>query len=236
MEPYAHLRSVPLFAGLPDSDIVALAAQTRRRVYRAKQQILWRGEPGETLYVIANGRVKIHSATENGTEVTLAVLGPAGYFGELSVLDNSPRSADVTALVETECTVLDGAALHETILQHSDIGWRLLQHLATLVRAQNANIESLASRDVAGRVAKLLLQLSEQHGEPWTELGVRSPARQGIRIAVPLTKIDIATFVGATREHVTNIMGGFTRSGSIMADPDTGHIVVLKRDNLARRA
>jgi len=235
MDVNAALRAVPLFSMLSDTDLQALTSQARKHVYPNRQQIIWRGEPGDTMYIILSGRVKVHSATESGSEVTLAVLGPREYFGELSLLDSRPRSADVTDVVATECMLLSGAALQETMRQHSDIGWGLLQHLARIIRDQNANIETFASRDVTGRVALLLLRLAEQHGVSWSGI-IGNSASQGVRLSIPLTRTDIATFVGATREHVTNIVNGLTRTGTIATEPVSGHIVILRPERLKSRA
>jgi CRP-like cAMP-binding protein len=159
----------------------------------------------------------------------LAVLGSGACFGELSVIDGAPRSADVTAIERTECLVLDSSAVKKAAEAAPSLSWHLLRHLAHTVRAQNETVEAFASRDVAGRLANVLLRLAEQHGVP-------SSDGNGVRIAVPLTKTDLKSFVGATREHVTNIMTEFTKLGYIATDEETGHFVVRKADELGRRA
>ncbi len=223
-----HLKLVPLFRDATPAALSALAQHARRRSYTAKQQILWRGEDGDTLFVIVSGKVKVHSATEAGTDVILAVLGQAEWFGEISVIDGAPRSADVTAMERTECVLLDSGALKNAIDATPQLSWHLLRHLARTVRDQNETLEGFASKDVAGRVASVLLRLSENHGQ--------ACGKGGIRIAVTLTKTDLKSFVGATREHVTNIMTDFTRLGYLATDNETGHIVILKPDELGRRA
>ena len=230
------LSLVPLFAGLTERDIAALAEQTRKKLYPAKQQILWSGEEGETLYIIVSGRVKVHCATESGSELTLAIMGPGEFFGELSLLDHSPRSADITAVEKTECVLLRSDALRDAIRQNPDLSWKLLAQLAGTIRSQNSCIESLATRDVSGRVALLMLRLAEQHGETWSGIGPRKSAQTGVRIKAKLTRAEIGTFVGATREHVTNIINEFVRLGYLTNDNDTGQLVVLKPADLLRRS
>jgi CRP/FNR family transcriptional regulator len=134
-------------------------------------------------------------------------------------------------LEATECIILEAAALQDSVSRHPALAWHLLRHLAKLVRESNDAVESLASRDVTGRVALLLLRLAENHGTPYTPAGKAS----GTRIPITLTKTDIKSFVGATREHVTNIMNEFTKAGFITTDPATNHIVILKPDGLLKR-
>lgn len=227
--------SIPLFSSLSREQREALAGQTKQENYASREQILRRGTPGDTLYIIVSGQVKVHAATIAGSEVTLAVMGPGEYFGELSLLDDKPRSADVSALVDTECLLLSRTALHDAIREHSEIAWRLLKHLSHLVRVQNTSIETFASRDVTGRVALLLLRLAENHGVAWLGGSSSAPIR-GVRISVPLTRADIGAFVGATREHVTNIVNGFRRSGLMTADAATRELVLLDREKLRKRA
>jgi len=228
------LELVPLFAGIPSAELSPISDRARRRTYPAKTQIVWRGDPGETLFVIQSGKVKVHSATENGSEITLAVRGPGSCFGELSLIDQSPRSADITTLEPTECLIVDGATLQDAIERSPKLAWHMMQHLAKLVREANDAVETLASRDVAGRVALLLLRLTENHGVPATGTTKGGPAK-GIRIPMTLTKTDIKSFVGATREHVTNIMTEFTKAGLITTDSATGHLVVIDHDGLSKR-
>jgi len=230
------LRMVPLFAGLSDSEVSLLSSQARKKLFPGKQQILWRGEEGETLYVIASGRVKVHCSTEAGGEVTLDILGAGAYFGELSLLDQAPRSADVTAIEHTECVLLRSTALREAVGRIPDLAWRLLEYLAQRVRAQNSSIESLATGDTLGRIALLLLRLADQHGEPWTGAGPRKTVLSGVRIGAKLTRAEIGTFIGASREHVTNIINDLANMGYLTTDKSTGHIVILKPADLQKRA
>jgi CRP/FNR family cyclic AMP-dependent transcriptional regulator len=230
-----YIELIPLFAGLPQSDIEQLAARSRVRHYPAKTQIVWRGEPGDTLYVVQSGKVKVHSATENGSEVTIHILGQGACFGELSIIDESPRSADISTLEPTECLVLDGSSLREAIDRNPKLAWHLLRHLAGMVRRMSDSFETLASRDVPGRVAQLLLGLAEHHGKPWSGDPKNPKQAHAVRIDVSLSRNDIKSFVGATREHVTRIMGDLARTGCVATDPATGQIVVLDYDKLARR-
>jgi CRP/FNR family transcriptional regulator/CRP/FNR family cyclic AMP-dependent transcriptional regulator len=221
------LDRVPLFFGLPKSELELIAARTYRKSFPARTQIMWRGEPGANLYIIVDGCVKVHSSSENGSEVTLAVLRKGECFGELSIIDGAPRSTDVTSLVPTRCLVLDSQALKDAVERNPSIAWHLMARLATLLRKTNDAVESLACRDVSGRLANLLLSLGEHHGEPWTRPDTATPPVDGICINLKLSKNDLKAFVGATREHVSNVMSDFTRRGYITSDPVSNKIVLL---------
>jgi CRP-like cAMP-binding protein len=229
------LKRVPLFSELSDEEIGILEARSRRRGYPAKTQILWRGDAGDTLFVVESGRVKVHATTETGMEVTLNVLGRGECFGELSLIDGAPRSADVSTMEPTECTLVEGEAFRDALEQNPGLPLRLLRRFTKMVRTQNLAVESFAAFDASRRVALLLLQLANAHGEPWPETESSSPADSPVMIGLSLTKSDIGSFVGVTREHVTKILKDYARLQYIDYDPRTGRIIVLRREELAGR-
>ena len=100
------LAEVPLFAELQGTDIDLIAQRVRQRRYRGGEAIFHRDDPGHALYIILSGRVKVHNETPDGSDVILAVLAEGEFFGDLSILDGEPRSADVSTLEPTEALVL----------------------------------------------------------------------------------------------------------------------------------
>ena len=152
------LKNVPLFAGLGEEALAALAARLRRRKMPAGTPIVYKGDPAGALYLIASGRVKVHEATLSGDEVIHNLLGPGNFFGEMSLLDGQPRSADVSTLQATELLLLEGEALRQTVQEQPAVAWTLLRILSQRLRDQNDRAEMLMTRDVAGRVADQLLR------------------------------------------------------------------------------
>jgi len=223
------LGQVPLFSSLSPDTLATLAGRMRRRRLPGGAPIVYRGDPTGALYVILSGRVKVHTATLNGDEVILGVKGAGDFFGEMSLLDGQPRSADVSTLEPTELALLDGAALRETIEAQPSVAWALLGSLSRRVREQNAQIEMLMTRDVAGRVAGKLLELADTQGETL-------PGGRGVRIGVSLTQSDIAALVGATRERVSRALTGFRAQGAISWEKSSGHWLVCDRAALSKRA
>lgn len=223
------LGQVPLFSSLPPETLAALANRMRRRRLPDGSPIVFRGDPSGALYIILSGRVKVHTATLGGDEVILDVKGAGDFFGEMSLLDGLPRSADVSTLEPTELALLDGAALRETIEAQPSVAWAMLRFLSRRLREQNEEVEMLMTRDVAGRVATRLLKLAETQGEPL-------PDGKGVRIAVSLTQSDIAALVGATRERVSRALTAFRSQGAISWDKGAGRWIILNRPALVHRA
>lgn len=221
---------VPLFADLPPAALETLAGHMQRRRLAGDAPIFYRGDPGGALYVIVSGRVKVHGSTAEGSEVIYDVLGPGNFFGDMSLLDGKPRSADVSTLEPTELLLLEGEALRETIEAQPSVAWTLLRILSQRLREQNDQVEMLMTRDVAGRVAALLLRLGRMQGTPLPPDGRR------IRLDVQLSQGDIAAFVGATRERVSRILSNFRARGVLDWDKPNRCWIILDPDALAKRA
>ena len=223
------LKNVPLFAGLTDTALAALAGRLRKRRMADSTPIVYKGDPSGALYLIASGRVKVHQATASGDEVILNVLGPGDFFGDMSLLDGQPRSADVSTLEAVELLLLEGEALRETIHEQPSVAWTLLRILSERLREQNDQMEMLMTRDVAGRVADRLLRLAKSQG-------TLLPDGKSVRIEVSLTQSDIAALIGATRERVSRALTGFRSTGAIAWDKEKSRWIVRNQAALAKRA
>ncbi len=223
------LRQVPLFAELNAEALDLLAARLRRRKVPAGTPVVYKGDPAGALYLIAGGRVKVHQATASGDEVILNVLGPGDFFGDMSLLDGEPRSADISTLEPSEFLLLEGEALRAAIVQQPAVAWTLLRILSLRVRDQNNQMEMLMTRDVAGRVADKLLHLAKSQGTPL-------PDGKSVRIDVNLTQSDIAALIGATRERVSRALTAFRTSGLIVWDKAAGRWIIKNAPALAKRA
>jgi CRP/FNR family transcriptional regulator, cyclic AMP receptor protein len=206
---FSYLKQVHIFANLSDEDISELMNVAKRRVFRAGEVIFHRDDPGQVLYVIKDGKVKISLTSSDGQEISLVVFGKGEYFGELALLDGFPRSADAIALERVECYTLQRSDFHNAIMKNPKIGIQVLEVLSKRLRNTDQHVEDLTFLDVYGRVAKKLLELAEAHG---TEVD------DGIRIEVRLTQQELASMVGASRESVNKVMGYFTDKGFLSTD------------------
>lgn len=196
----ASLTHVALFANLDADSLRELDAIVRRRGFRAGEVIFHRDDPGQVLYVIRAGKVRIYISSPEGQEVVLAVFGPGDYFGELALLDGQPRSASAIAIEPVEVYALQRSDFINAVNHHPRIAIQVMNVLSRRLRQTDAMIEDLLFLDVHGRVAKKLLELAELHG-------VRT--LEGIRIDLRLTQSDLAALVGASRESVNKVMGYF---------------------------
>ena len=143
------LRNIPLFARLEEADREDLASLMTPREYAALEPVFWVGENGDAMYVVAHGKVRLSYADEEGHDVTITVLGPGAFFGELSLLDGGPRTA--TARAETPCGLfsLDRAGFYKFLERHppaaiymvSVLGTRLRESLDRLRQVRNVNEE-----------------------------------------------------------------------------------------------
>jgi len=212
-----YLKQVPLFAGLADEDIRELMAVARKRTFRSGEVIFHRDDPGQVLYVIKEGKVKISLVSPDGQEIVLTVLGKGECFGEFTILDGLPRSADAITLEKVECYTLQRSDFHNAILKNPKIAIQVLEVLTKRLRINDQMVEDLIFLDVYGRVAKKLLELAETHGEK---------VENGTRINVRLTQQELASMVGASRESVNKVMGYFTDKNFISTDK---HRITLHR-------
>jgi CRP/FNR family transcriptional regulator/CRP/FNR family cyclic AMP-dependent transcriptional regulator len=218
------LAQVPLFAGLDHESLRELTASMRRRAFRPGEIIFHRDDPGQVLYVIREGKVKIFITSPDGQEVSLAVFGPADYFGELALLDGQPRSASAVALEAVEAICLQRTDFINAVMHYPRIAIQVMNVLSRRLRQTDTMIEDLLFLDVHGRVAKKLLDLAELHG-------VRTP--EGVRIDLRLTQGELAAMVGASRESVNKVMGYFTDKQFISTDKYK--ITITRLSELRRR-
>lgn len=220
------LAAVPLFSGLTEEQLLLVVKHLRRRSYEERDVIVRRDSPGDALFIIVSGKVKVSYLEEEGEgETIIAVFRAGDFFGELSILDGEGRSADVVALEPTEVLVLSADDFHNILHDVPAITVTLLREIAGRLRRSTSWIRSLSSQDVYGRIAQQLLYLSETHG-----VDVNGSKRIGLR----LTQNDIAGIVGASRESVNKAMGYFKSKGYISVDT-TYHITVHNIDALEKR-
>jgi CRP/FNR family transcriptional regulator/CRP/FNR family cyclic AMP-dependent transcriptional regulator len=211
------LRTVPIFAELSEVDIQALARLTTRRRYPKDTVVFFENEQGDTLFMILEGRVRVTILGDDGREVILSVLGPGDFFGEISLLDNEPRSATAIAAEESELLLLlHRADFQGAMSENPSIGAALIRVLTTRLRRANHQISTLALLDVYGRVARVILDIAREEGRRLKD------GRMAFRRA---THQELANRIGTTRETVTRMLKDLERQGLITVD---GREVVLE--------
>jgi len=200
------LKSVPLFSRLGEASLDAVLRLTRRRKFRKDEVIFHEKEPGDSLFVILHGRVKVAIFGDDGKEVTLSILSEGDFFGEMSLLDQEPRSATIVAEEDCELLSLQRDDFTRAIEQDPGMSASLIQVLAARLRKANHQISTLALLDVYGRVARVIQEMAEEEGKRLKDgrVVVRRP-----------THMDIAHRIGSSRETVTRMMRDLEENGHI---------------------
>jgi CRP/FNR family cyclic AMP-dependent transcriptional regulator len=218
------LGAIPLFEGLDNNDLNWLGARARRRVFTAGANIITAEQPGEAVYIILHGTVKIHVEQVDGRDVVLAILGTGDTLGEMSLIDSSGRSASAITLEDSLLLWMDKSAFQEALRQFPAVAQNLVRILSARVRLANELIQALATLDVYGRVARQLLAFAEKYGRAEGE---------SVLIPIHLTQSDIADLVGASRKRVNQVMVAF-REQELVSLNASGKIVVLNRAGLMK--
>ena len=214
------LATVPLFNGLDRGELEKFAEVTREKSYPKGSVILFEDDPGDSLFVVRDGRVKVVLIGEDGREVILGVLGVGEYFGELSLIDDRPRSAHVIAMEDSNLLVLRREDFRNRVESSPRVAWSLLTELSRRLRRADDKIGGLVLLDVPGRIARLLLDLAEESGAN--------------AIEKTLTHQTIAQMIGASRETVSRAMKDFQDAGWISVE--RRRIAIADRAALEQRA
>ena len=206
----ASLARIPFFSGLDEAALERVAAGTRTRRFRRGEVIFHAGDPGDALFIIVSGEVKIAVPSESGEEAILTTLREGDVFGELALLDGAPRSATAAALVASETVVLPRDRFRELVATEPAIRDALLASLAGELRRLTTHVEELHFLDMTGRLAARLVRLAAESG-PADHDGA-------IHLRASLTQAELASMVGCTRQSVNKLLGQFSDAGLVRLD------------------
>ncbi len=215
-------RAVPLLAGVAEDDVRALAEAGRARSYRAGETIFAEGDPGDALYTIIRGSVRVTVVSPGGRETTLATLRDGDSVGELALLDGRPRSASAVAALPTTTLVIARDDFRRWLADRPLAAQAILETLSLRLRRTNETVADLTSLDVPQRIAKRLLQLLAE-------------ASDGSAAGSPLLRItqaELAAMVGSSREAVNKHLGEFQKAGWVALS--RGTVAVEDADALRR--
>lgn len=219
------LRRAPLFASLDDEAFAALTEELTEVDLSRGATLFYEGDPGDQLYFVISGKIKLGRTASDGRENLVAIMGPGEIFGEMALFDPGPRSTSATAVSETRLAGVKHASLKKAMEKSPSISAQVLQALARRLRRTNENLADLVFSDVPGRVAKALLDLADRFGRPATD---------GILVAHELTQEELAQLVGASRETVNKALADFAQRGWIRLEGKS--VLIADSERLARRA
>ena len=210
------LAESPLFACLTVSDRLAIAGKMRPRHFARDEIVFHRDDEAGQVFLIVAGTVKVSVPDETGREVVIALERGGDVFGELALFDEATRSATVTAITDTSALALGRADFMSVLEANPDAMRRMLGLLAKTVRRSTGHVEDLVFLDLAGRVAKCLLDISDASGTDRVEL----------------TQEDLAAFVGAARVSVNRVLAEFESRHAIVIG--RRHLDIADRELLKR--
>ena len=227
------LRACRLFADMDAPSLALCAAALRPRRFRRGETIFHAGDPGDSLFIVADGSVKITIPPDDGSEpAILTTIGPGGFFGELSLLDGAARSATAVALDAVETHVLRRDAFERLVDTEPALRHSLLLALASEIRRLTAQVEDLHFLDLPGRLARHLLRsvLTAEGQDPSqgdTLVGE-------YRLSWPYTQAELAGMIGGSRQSVNRLLADLVADGLLRFDGDM--LVIPDAERLAASA
>ncbi len=214
------LRACPLFAGLDDTTLALVANAMRARRHRRGEVIFHVDDPGDALFIVTSGEVKIVLPSDESAEpVILTTIGPGGFFGELALLDGGPRSATAIAIRAVETLVLRRDAFDRLVDEEPVLRRAMFAALAAEIRRLTGHVEDLHFLDLPGRLARQLLRTAAG-GEAPDGLDPRGQHRTAVRLAWPYTQSELAGMIGGSRQSVNRLLADFVQQDLLRFEGD----------------
>ena len=208
-----------MFARLSDEETDAVLAHARIARYATGDVIVAKGDPGDSMMAVLQGRVSISTTSEDGRQVVLSALGVGDVFGEIALLDGKERTADVTALTDCEILIVPRRSLWSLLERRPDLCIDLMLVLCERLRHTTEQVEDLAFLHLESRMAKALLRLLEESGAGQT------------RAAIRISQRALGELVGGSRESVNKHLNAWKELGIVSIEK--GGIVIRDAAALA---
>ncbi|MCB1154007.1 Crp/Fnr family transcriptional regulator [bacterium] len=203
------LCQVPVLADLADEDLTKLADQLVEKGFDHEELIMAEGDVGDFLIILTEGKVKITLYSRAGREFVLHTFGAGAVVGEMAILDDEPRSANVIGDGEGKYLILHRRVFKDFVVRRPEVALKLVKQLSQRLREANEKLSDLALLDVSSRVARHLLQLATERGEETDD---------GVFVADRPTHQDIANLIGTSRETVSRVMSALLKKQFIRYD------------------
>lgn len=215
------LKKIPILSELSEDQLNRLSQVIIERQYRKNQIIFGEGDPGEALFLLRTGKVKLTKATADGREQILAFRSPGEIFAEVVLFDCGPYPATAEVVEDAKIGVIRNQDLERIVLAHVDIAISLIKIMSKRLRNAQSALKDIALKDVYGRLASTLLKLAGDHG---------LESACGTKICLNLTHQDLANMIGTSRESVNRVISEWRREGVVEAL--RGEITLLKIEKL----
>ncbi|MBZ4654315.1 MAG: transcriptional regulator, Crp/Fnr family [Peptococcaceae bacterium] len=221
MNDLDYIKKVPIFAELSEEELEMVAKLVKTRKYRKNMFIFTEGEPGEAVYFVKTGKVKISKMVEDGREHVLNIMQEGDIFGEVVLFNGGNYPATSEVIEDAEVGILRNEDLENLMRQNVDIAIDMLKIMSRRLKNASSQIRDLALKDALSRTAGLLLKLSEAFG---------TETEEGVVINLSLSRQELANMVGLTRETVTRVLSDLKRTKVI--ETDKNQITILNKRKL----
>lgn len=216
-----YLSRIPLFYGLPEDQLREISNLLLERSYQKGRFIFMEGEPGEALFILKSGLIKLTKRLEDGREHILHFVNPGEVFAEVVLFDGGDYPATSEVQEDSVVGVLRNQDIERLISQNPSMAIGMLHIMSRRLRTAQEKVMNLALHDTARRLAFTLIKMAEEHG-------VKKP--KGILINFNLTNQELANLTGSSRETINRMLNSFKRAGAI--DVDRQQIMVVDRNKL----
>lgn len=200
------LEDIPLFGGMAPDELGHLAALLIEEEYAKGASVVNVGDPGDALFIVGEGEVKVSLSSENGREIILDTLEAGSFFGEMSIVDGEARSANVICTKKSFLLKLSRRDFLKAVRQFPSIAINVMTELCVRLRRADESIENLALLDVFGRVARFLIERADEEGED---------VEEGLYVRKMPTQQHIGSCIGTSRETVSRALSDFQRRGFV---------------------
>lgn len=214
------LRKVSLFSGLSDSELGKLSTYVRSKTVEAGQILFAEGDPGQAVYFVESGRVKISKISADGREQILHFMGPGEVFGEVVLFEEGAYPATAEAVEDSRVGLILRRDIQQFIQENGEVAFKMLCLLSRRLREAQAKVHELALKNVYGRIAGLLVRLSDQ--------GCKLP--DGVLVPLVVTRAELANMIGTSRESVSRVLSEWNQKGIIR--PERCGIVIMDMKRL----
>ncbi|MCP3925255.1 MAG: Crp/Fnr family transcriptional regulator [Desulfobacterales bacterium] len=221
---YELIRNIALFASMNDKDLLNIQNSLRETKIKQGDSLFRKGDEGTSLYIVKSGTVKIVLPSAEGNEIIVTIFSKGDYFGEMSLVDEEPRSADAIAMEETELYVLKRSDFLSFLQSNVEAIKSVLSVLSKRLRRTDELLEDTCFLNISARLAKKLIELAEKYGKV---------DGKTVYVDLGLTQKELGDTIGATRESINKELKSLREKGLVQTEGNK--IRILDIEELKRR-
>lgn len=201
------LAASSLFSELSDDEFDALGRLSHTQIVPPKKTVFFKGDTGNSMYAVIEGRLKVHNVSSDGREIILGFLEAGSVFGEIALMDGKPRTATVVAVENCELLVVDRPSFLHFLEGQPKVALKLMIAMCDRLRATDELLENIVFMNLPARLIRILKMLSEKYGKP---------VGNGVELGIKLSQQELANLIGASRESVNKQLRVWEDEGLLM--------------------